>query len=511
MVTNQTETNNKRIAKNTIFLYFRSILLILISLYTSRVILDALGVSDYGVYNVVGGMVSMFTMLSGSMSSASQRFITFALGKNDFSHLRKVFNTAVSLHVVLGFIIVILLEVIGVWFLYNKLNIPIERLDIAFWVLQFSIATFFLSVISVPFNAAIIAHEKMSAFAYIGIVDGILKLIIAICITYSSIDRLFLYSFLIFLVSVSTCLIYVIYCHRNFSETKQLKWLIDRSLFHEMFSFASWNLLGSGSLVLRNQGIDILLNLFFGVTVNAAKGICNQVQAGVYQFVTNFQTAVTPQITKSVAQSDYDRTHTLIMQGGRFSFYLLALFAIPIIIAAPQLLSLWLVEVPQFTVEFVRWTMIYLLWDSLSRFLINTILACGKIRTYEIIVGGTKLFALPLAYVWLLLGGSALVGIWVNIIIEVVCLCQRLGFNARYNGLSWNSYIVKVVFRCWLTFSVAFSCCYLLQKYLSNNFLLNILVSLAITLLAIVLIGISSTERHLVIGKIATFVRQRIM
>ena len=502
--------NNKRIAKNTVFLYFRSILLILISLYTSRVVLEALGVSDYGIYNVVGGMVAMFAMLSGSMSSASQRFITFALGKKDFEHLCKVFNTSISLHIVLGFIMIVLLEIIGVWFLYNKLNIPSERLDIAFWVLQCSIAAFFIGIISVPFNSAIVAHEKMSAFAYIGIIDGVLKLIIALLLLYSPIDRLILYAALLSMASLLTFLIYFIYCHRYFAESKKIRWLIDRKLFREMFNFAGWNLFGSGSLVLRNQGIDILLNLFFGVTVNAAKGICNQIQTGVYQFVTNFQTAVTPQITKSVAQNNYERTHTLIMQGGRFSFFLLTLFAVPIIIATPQLLSLWLVEVPQFTVEFVRWTMIYLLWDSLSRFLINTILAHGKIRNYEIVVGGTKLLALPLAYIWLKFGGSALVGIWVNIIIEMICICQRLSFNASYNGLSWKKYVVEVITRCWIVFSISLFLSYLLCVYVTSNSFIIIGLSLIVSSLIISMIGVSSSERAMVINKVGAFLKNKI-
>lgn len=501
---------NKRIAKNTLFLYFRSILLILISLYTSRVVLEALGVSDYGIYNVVGGIVAMFTMLSGSMSSASQRFITFALGKKDFEHLRKVFNTSLTLHIVLGLIVIVLLEILGVWFLYNKLNIPQERLNIAFWVLQFSIATFFIKVISVPFDSDIVAHEKMSAFAYIGIIDGILKLFIAIILSYSSNDRLFFYAFMIFFISFVTFLIYFIYCRLKFEETRKIKWKIDGGLFHEMFGFAGWNLLGSGSYVLRNQGIDILLNLFFGVTVNAAKGVCNQIQAGVYQFVTNFQTAVTPQITKSVAQNNLTRTHTLIIQGGRFSFYLLTLFTIPIIITTPQILSLWLVEVPQYTIEFVRWTMIYLLWDSLSRFLINAILAYGKIRNYELVVGGTKLLALPMAYVWLLLGGSAIVGIWVNIIIEMICICQRLVFNAKYNGLSWKKYMMEVVVRSWLTFSFAFLLCYYAQKYVTENFILIIVISFLISFSTIALIGISQTERNLVVGKVKAVLKKKI-
>ena len=377
--------NNKRIAKNTIALYFRSILLMLISLYTSRVILQSLGVEDYGIYNVVGGMVAMFTMLSNTMASASQRFITFVLGEKDYEKLRKVFTTSVTLHVVIGVIMIVLLEVFGSWFLYNKLNIPQGRLDTAFLVMQFSISTLFVNIISVPYNAAIIAHERMSAFAYISILDGILKLCIAFLILITPTDRLLLYAGLIFAVSVLIRMIYTVYSHRHFSETQNVKLHIEHGLFREMFAFAGWNLFGNGSLILRNQGIDILLNMFFGVTVNAAKGVCNHVQAAIHQFVGNFQTAVNPQLTKSVAQKDIARTHFFIMQGSRLSFFLLCFFAIPIMITTPDILSLWLVEVPNYSVEFLRWALIYQLWDTLSRFLINSVLAYGKIRNYQLV------------------------------------------------------------------------------------------------------------------------------
>ena len=296
--------NNKRIAKNTLFLYFRSIFLILITLYTSRVILQSLGVSDFGIYNVVGGVVAMFSMLSGSLQTATQRFLTFALGKGDFSNLKKVFMTSITIHIALGAILVMLLEVAGVWFLYNKMNIPAERVDVAFWVLQFSIATFFVNVISVPYNAAIIAHEKMATFAYISILDGILKLAIAFAIAYTPFDRLIVYALLMFGLSLLNRVIYTVYSHRHFEETQKIKLRIEKYLFREMFSFAGWNLFGSGSKLLRNQGVDILLNFFGGVTINAAKGLSNQVHHAVYQFITNLNNLLNPvsYMTKKVQE-----------------------------------------------------------------------------------------------------------------------------------------------------------------------------------------------------------------
>lgn len=498
--------SNKRIAKNTLFLYIRSIFLILITLYTSRVILQSLGVSDFGIYNVVGGVVAMFSMLSGSLQTATQRFLTFALGKGDFTNLKKVFMTSITIHIALGAILVMLLEVAGVWFLYNKMNIPAERIDVAFWVLQFSIATFFVNVISVPYNAAIIAHEKMATFAYISILDGILKLGIAFSIVYTPYDRLIVYSLLMFGLALLNRVLYTVYSHRHFEETRHVKLGIEKGLFREMFSFAGWNLFGSGSRLLRNQGVDILLNIFFGVTVNAAKGLSNQVHHAVYQFITNFQTAVNPQLTMSVAQTDFKRTHTLIIQGGRFSFYLMCIMSVPLIIVTPQVLSIWLIEVPAFTIEFVRWTLIYLLWDTLSRFLINAVLAYGKIKNYQIVVGGTKLLILPLVYVWLKMGGSPLVGIWTNILLEMVCLGQRLYFNHLYNGLSWFSYFWKVILRCWFVFAIALIASYYVQSLLPDNFIILIISALLITGVTIAFVGIGEGERVLAFNKLNSIV-----
>ena len=313
---------NKKIVKNTIFLYIRSIIMMLVSLYTSRIVLQVLGVEDYGIYNLVGSVVAMFSMLSSTLSSASQRFITYALGGNDSENVRKVFSTCVTLHVVLGIIVVFLLEVLGVWFLNNQLNIPQSRLYVAHWVFQFSILTFFINVISVPYNAVIIAHEKMSAFAYISIIDGLLKLVIAVLLIWITLDKLLLYSILHAIVAISIRFIYLTYCKRHFIETRNISFHVNKHLFKEMFSFSGWNLIGNGSLILRNQGIDIILNLFFGVSVNAAKGISNQVQAAVHQFVGNFTSSINPQLTKSVAQKNYERTRALIIHGPRFAFFI---------------------------------------------------------------------------------------------------------------------------------------------------------------------------------------------
>ncbi len=488
--------NNKRIAKNTLLLYIRSIFLIFIGLYTSRVILLSLGVEDFGIYNVIGGVVTMFTMISSSMTAASQRFISYALGEGDATKLRKIFSTSVTLHIIIAVGVTLLIEIFGSWFFYTKLNIPSQRMDVAFWVLQLSIATLFVNILSVPFNSAIIAHEKLSAFAYLSILEGILKLVIALCLILATFDYLLLYAILMFMVSVLIQSVYVIYSKTKFAETRHIRLALEHQIFKEMFSFASWNMLGSASFLLRNQGVDILLNLFFGVTINAAKGICNQVQASVYQFVTNFQTAVTPQLTMSVAQQNFSRTHELIIRGGRYSFYMLSLFAVPLIVATPEILELWLKKVPNYSVIFVRWTLVYLLLDTLSRFLINAVLAYGKIKVYQIVVGITKILTLPFVYIWLLLGGDPVSGILANIIIEIGCLAFRLYFNKKYNGLSCIDYICKTILPCWGIFILALIPSLIIRSHITTNIFFLSADSIIITLVVIACFGFNKEERQ---------------
>ena len=490
-------SNNKLIAKNTFFLYIRSIILMLVALYTSRVVLQALGVEDYCIYNLVGGVVAMFSMLSSTLSTASQRFITYALGGNDFNHLKKVFSTSITLHIILGVIVVVLLEVFGVWFLNHKLNIPAERLSVANWVFQFSILTFFVNVVSVPYNALIIAHEKMSAFAYISIVDGFLKLGIALLLQWVTFDKLLLYAILYSIVAIIIRFIYSAYCTKQFVETRQLSLQIDKSLFKEMFAFSGWNFIGVGSLILRNQGIDILLNIFFGVSVNAAKGVSNQVQSAVQQFVGNFTSSVTPQLTKSVAQKDYARTNSLIVHSSRFAFFMMMLFAVPIIVYSKEILQLWLVEVPQYSVSMVKLIMICLLCDIISLFLKNTLLAFGDIRNYQLMVGSIKLLALPLAYIILKCGGSPLTGIWVNIILEIVCLGFRLSLIKKKLDFKIYNFIFKVLLLCWVVFFVAYQSANIFYYHVTDNLYIGVAFCIIITMICI-FVALSKTERDLI-------------
>ena len=417
----------------------------LISLYTSRIVLKVLGIEDYGIYNVVGGLVSMFSLISSSMVAASSRFITFELGRNNYSDLKKTVSGCITIHILLGLIIVVLAEIVGIWFLNHKMNIPPDRIVAANWVFQCSLLTFFFNIISTPYNAVIVSHEKMNAFAYISILEVSLKLLMVFLLTWILFDKLVVYALLMLSISILLRIFYQIYCKIHFPEARQIRLRIDKELFKQLFSFTGWQMIGEGAFILGNKGIDILLNLFFGVVVNAAKGVTNQVQVAVYSFVSNFQMAINPQITKNYAAGDYQRVHLLIKQGTRFSFYLFLLLSMPIMLETRIILDLWLVKVPEYSVIFVQLTFINLLINTFYRFMVVTIFSTGRIKKYQLVVGGTKLLALPLTYLFLKLGGNPITGLLVVIFLEVVCIFFNLYFVREMVGFDIKDFLKNIV------------------------------------------------------------------
>lgn len=499
--------NNKRIAKNTFFLYFRSIFLLLINLYISSLTLQILGVEDFGIYQVVGGVVSVFSMLSSTLNTASQRFITYTLGENNREKLKSVFGTCITLHIVLGVIVLCILECLGVWFLNNKLIIPQERILVAGWVMQFSIATFFINVISVPYNAVIIAHEKMSAFAYISILEGLLKLGVVLLLMVIQWDKLLLYGIFHLVVAVILRIVYSVYASSHFEEAKHFKLNIDKTLFKDMFAFAGWNMIGSSALVLRNQGVDIVLNLFFGVMVNAAKGICNQVQVAVSQLVGNFTTAVRPQLVQSIARSDYERAYNLIFRGTKMSFMLMMIIVIPIMCSCEQVLSIWLVEVPKYTVLMVQISFFYLLATTLSRFLIDSILAYGKIKWFQITLGGVKLMTIPLTWLMIVITDSPYSGVIIITLIQFICLFGEILYSKKYINLNWKRFIKSVVFRCWGTFFCSFMTIYYLKIVLLPVYL-AMPISIIISLFFSYLLGLDKKEKAIMRNTINKVVKK---
>ncbi len=504
-MSNTTE-NNKRIAKNTLLLYFRMLFLMAVSLYTSRVVLNALGVEDFGIYNVVGGVVAMFSVLSGSLSAAISRFITYELGKGNQENLNKIFSSAVTIQLGLAGIIILLAETIGIWFLNVKMNIPEVRMEAANWVFQFSILTFAINLISVPYNASIIAHEKMSAFAYISILEAVGKLFIAYLITIAPMDKLIFYAILMCVVALIVRFTYGNYCKRHFCEcTYHFIW--DKQLLKSMFSFAGWNFIGASSAVLRDQGGNVVINLFCGPAVNAARGIAFQVNNAVNQFVVNFMTALNPQITKSYAAGDRGYMMTLIFQGARLSFYMLLLLSLPILVNTHYILALWLKIVPEHAVLFVQLILIFALSESISQPLITAMLATGKIRNYQIIVGGLQMMNLPLSYILLRLGYFPEVVIVIAICISQCCLAARLILLRGMIGLSITKYLKNVYLNIIVVSIIAvilplISAYYIKESFI--NFILISLIAVICTLSSIYFIGCNNQEREFIHQKLGT-------
>ena len=498
-----TTENNKRIARNTLLLYFRMLFLMIISLYTSRIVLNALGVEDFGIYNVAGGVVAMFSILSGSLSAAISRFITYELGKNNILKLKVIFSSAITIQIGLGIVIVFFAETIGIWFLNTQMNIPIERMVAANWVLQFSIITFIINLISVPYNAVIIAHEKMSAFAYISIFEAIGKLLIAYLITISPIDKLIFYAILMCVVAIAIRLLYGYYCKRHFDECR-FHFIWNKQIFQQIFSFAGWNFIGASSAVLRDHGGNIIINLFCGPTVNAARGIDFQVNNAIQGFVSNFMTALNPQITKSYAVKNYTYMMTLIFQGARLSFYMLLLLSLPIIINTHYLLTLWLNTVPEHTVLFVRLVLIFAMSESISGPLITAMLATGNIRNYQIIVGGLQMLNLPISYILLSLGAIPETVLIVAVLISQCCLMARLYMLKKMIKLKIKDYLKKVYFNIITVSIIAIILPICMQERLAENFinfLLSSLICMLCTYLSIYYIGCSYEERKFIYNK----------
>ena len=505
----ETKENNKRIAKNTLMLYFRMLLTMGVSLYTVRIVLETLGVVDYGIYNVVGGVVTMFSFLSATMASASQRFFAFELGRNNLVQLKKIFSITMTIYAMIALLILVLAETIGLWFLNTQMTIPSARMNAANWVYQFSIFSFMMTMFTVPYDAAIIAHEKMNVYAWVSIVEVILKLIIVYLLLLFSFDKLKLYGILIFGVTSIITLIYRTYTKRKFEECHfTFHW--DILLFKEIVSFSGWNLLGSMAAIFKSQGINILLNVFFGPVVNAARGIAYQVNNAINQFVQNFMIATRPQITKYYATGEKQLMYTLVIQSSKFSYFLLFILSMPLLLETDFILKIWLHELPDYVVLFTRLVIINALVDSLSGSLITSALATGKIKFYQIIVGGTMLLNLPISYVALNMGFPPQSTIYVAIFIAIMNLLLRLLVLKNIMDFPIGSFFKRVIARIILTSFIAYIVpVWISIKLKTNliNFIVVIIVAYISSIISIYLTGLDNNDRKFFNG----IVRDKIL
>lgn len=500
-------SNNKRIAKNTLMLYLRMLFLMLISLYTSRVILNALGVEDYGIYNVVGGVVSLFSMISASLNSAISRFITYELGTENRESLKRIFSSSVTIQTCIAIFFLLIAETVGMWFLNNKMVIPDTRLIAARWCLHFSALTFAINLISVPYNSAIIAHEKMSAFAYISIFEAIGKLIVAWTISIGPIDKLIFYAAMLAIIAVIVRIIYMHYCKRHFEECTY-KFSHDLSLLKKMFGFAGWNMIGTSSAILRDQGGDILINLFFGPVVNGAKAIATQMNSAISGFVQNFMLAMNPQITKSYASGDNAYMLELVMKGAKYSYYILLFIGLPLLLNTEFVLQIWLKNVPAHSVLFVQLIIILAMSDCLSHTLVAAILAEGEIKVYMAVVGGLQLLNVPIAYITLKLGCIPEVIVIIAIVISQICLVARLLFLRKKVNLSIREFVKNVYLNVVLITLIAAILPLVLFLNLEQGWVALLVISIVSVLstsITVLYLGLNKLERKRVLNKIKDY------
>lgn len=496
-------SNNKRIAKNTILLYLRMLLTIAVGLYTSRVVLNTLGVSDYGVYNVVGGIVAMLSFLNSALTAASQRFISFELGRGDKQKLKTVFCTSVTIHVILAIIIFIIAETVGLWFVNTHLNIDSARMYAANWVYQCSILTFMLTIISVPYNSCIVAHEHMNAFAYVSILEVILKLLIVYLLLVINYDKLITYGILVLCVAFVIRLIYGLYCKRRFEECTY-HFTFNKALFKEMFSFAGWSVVGNLGFSFKDQVANVILNIFFGTVVNAARGVALQVNGIISGFSANFIMALNPQITKQYATGNIQNSMNLVYAGCRYSFYLLALVSIPVIINMDYILELWLYKVPEYTSEFLKLALVAALINSIAQPLVTALQATGKIKVFQISICIVMLLELPLAYLILYWGGKPYMAMYPTIIVSFIGLYVRFEILRRivpnYNLIPFIKICIRIFIVILLSYFISVKI-FINERGLINLFI-NIISSFIITTSTIIVIGLNRNEQTNIFYKI---------
>lgn len=500
------QINNKRIANNTILLYFRMMFTMAVQLYTSRVVLNTLGIEDYGIYNVVGGVVAMFGFLNAAMTTSTQRYITYELGKGNFDRLKQVFSTSLNIHVLISIVVVILAETIGVWFLNEKMVIPVERMEAAMWVFQLSILTTVIAIMSYPYNADIVAHEKMSAFAYISVLEVVLKLAVVYLLVVGDFDKLIMYAILIAFIQLSILMCYRVYCLRHFAESRY-HFTYDKPLLKEMLGFAGWNLWGNLAYILFSQGLNMLLNVFFGPVVNAARAVALQVQSAIQQFSSNFQMALNPQITKTYATGHLDEMHRLIFRSSKFTFFLLFILCLPVVIEAPVILEIWLKTVPDYTVMFLRIMIATMIIDATANPLMVSAAATGNVRIYQSVVGGILLAILPISYIVLKLGGAPWSVFLVHFCVCCVAYITRLFIIRPLIQLHIRAFVKEVVMQCVQVAILAAAIPLTIYVMLPQTILISLLVIfLSITTAAVssFYVGLSSHEQQVILSKVNT-------
>ena len=490
-------SNNKRIAKNTLFLYFRMMFIMLITLYTSRVVLDKLGIVDYGINNVVGGLAGMFTFFSSSLANASQRFLNIELGKKNIIGAKRVFNQHLVIYLCFIGGVLLLAETIGLWFVLNKLVIPQNRLVASLWVYQLTIISLCVTLLGIIFNSVIIAHEDMKVYSYVGIYEGVAKLAIAFIISFAPFDRLICYAILLLCITLSTQFFYAYHCFKKYQECRlELHW--EKKAFKETLPLVSWNLIGTAVYAINHQGTNLLLNMYFGPVVNAARAVSLQINHAISNFGTSFYTSVRPQITKSYAAGDYEYMNKLFFYSSKYSVFLLWMLCLPVMLNIDQILSIWLVDVPEYTSVFTIWILAYSMVDILNNPIWSIALSIGKLKKYIMIGSGVFLSAFPISFVCLEMGASPTSVFIVLFVVRVVYLFVVVKIIRSYITFSIKEYFNQVISRSLGVVSVSGAISYTVSSFIPQTFaglILNVVLCLFIIILVTWILGLNSSER----------------
>lgn len=501
--------NNKRITKNTFILYFRMLLTTLVSLYTVRVVLNTLGEVDYGIYTVVGGVVAMLSFLSGSMASASQRFFAFEIGRKDFIRLKHTFNLTLIIYIGIGVIILLLAETIGLWFLNTKMTIPADRMEAANWVYQLSILSFIMTMFTVPYNAAIIAHEDMKVYAYVSMIDTILKLAVVYLLLLFSFDKLKLYAILMLGVTTIVTLILRTYCKKKYSECR-FEFFWDKDLFKEIVSYSGWNIFASLVGLMRNYGVNILINLFFNPAINAAQAIAFRINSVILGFTHNFHVAVGPQIIKKYSRKELISLENLIVSSSKFSFFLLLILSLPIILETDFILSFWLNEVPEFSGVFVKIVLVNALLEVMNAPIITAIQATGNIKKYQLVVAIIQLLIIPSTYLLYKVGFEPYYAYVNMIILSLISFIPRLRIFQEVTGLKVSNYIKRVFPKIIVVSIISILILFITHFFIDEGLLrliLIILLDLSIIPIVILFLGLTAIEK----GYIFNYIKSKIV
>lgn len=498
--------NNKRIAINTLFLYFRMIFLILIQLYTVPIILNSFGVEDYGIYNVVGGIVTMFTFVGGAMASGSQRFLAFAIGHNDEDELKKVFDSTQTIYIVFAIFIFVISEIVGVWFLNCKMQIPDNRIFAANWVFQLSVLSFIINIVAIPYNSAIIAHERMSVFAYVSIVDGILKLGAALVLSHIKGDLLIWYAIFICFISFIVRVIYQLYCSHFFLECKKISFAFDRQLGRLLLSYSGWNMIGSLSLIARNQGLNLLINVFFGPILNAAHSLAQQVSGVIAQLISNVYLATRPQITKLYAQDCSEDMWKVVFKSSKWTFYLLMIISIPAILEMNNILKFWLHDVPQYTVIITQLLILSIIIETTVNQIVGAFQAQNKIKKYQLLSSTILLLNIPFSYCILkFIYVDAILPYVITCILSVLYMISILYVANSELNMDIKCYINTILMKMIVVMVLSFGIEFFIFDLLPNStfrIFITCFESFFISVLLIWIIGTDKLERKMVINKI---------